>query len=202
MVVDNRLSAGIESLLQAHGIGGMRPNTVLLGFPGSADRWDEFCASLRLIDRYQRNIVLVDYPENNDRWSVQDGSIDVLWQGSEHGELMVLLGYLLKQSAEWRANPLRVLAGMPPKGDADKLRASLDLLLRDARVDASVHVYSSEDIYITLARRTGHSAALILQFDPPEPEQQAEFFEWTQRLAKLVPDIIYVHSARGISLHA
>jgi hypothetical protein len=38
VVIDEKLSSGIESLLQAHGIGGMRPNTVLMGIPRNAER--------------------------------------------------------------------------------------------------------------------------------------------------------------------
>jgi hypothetical protein len=71
-----------------------------------------------------------------------------------------------------------------------------------ARIDISVHVFSSEDLYVTLAKRTGNSAALFMQFTPPDREQQKEFFEMTQRMAKLVPDIIYVHSSRSVSLLA
>ncbi|MDH4048550.1 MAG: amino acid permease [Gammaproteobacteria bacterium] len=202
VVTESRLSAGLESLLQSHGIGGMRPNTVLMGLPNSPEKWDEFCLALHCADRYERSVVLVDCNEDTERWQAPDGSIDILWQGEEHGELMVLLGHLLKKNPEWRTKPLRVLAALPPKGDFERYRASLEELINLARIDASVHVFSAEDLYVTLAKRTGNSAALFVQFDPPAPEEQVDFFEWTAKMAKLVPDIIYVHSARRVSLQA
>jgi amino acid transporter len=202
VVIDNRLSDGVEALLQAHGIGGMRPNTVLMGLPKKEDRWEEFCSALRVVDQYERSIVMIDCAEDGVRWQPPHGSIDVLWQGAEHGELMVLLGHLLKQNTEWRTKPLRILAALPPKGDSQGLKQSLVELLKLARINASVHVFSSEDLYVTLAKRTGNSAALITQFTPPDTEGQDAFFEWTGKLNKLVPDIIYVHSARRVSLEA
>lgn len=202
VVIDDRLSTGVETLLQAHGIGGMRPNTVLMGLPGSPERWTEFSAALRAADAYERSIVLVDCDEDREPWAAPEGSIDILWQGEEHGELMVLLGHLLHKNPEWRTRALRVLASMPKKGDADALRAELEDVLAAARIDASVHVFSSDDLYVTLAQRTGNSGALFIQFDPPAPDEVEAFIEWTGKLAKLVPDIIYVHSARRVSLRA
>lgn len=55
---------------------------------------------------------------------------------------------------------------------------------------------------MTLARRTGNSAVLLVPFDPPAKDEEAEFFAWAQRLGKLVPDIILVHSAQDVSLEA
>jgi amino acid transporter len=202
VVTESALSIGLESLLQAHGIGGMRPNTVLMGLPDNDDRWEEFCLALHCADRYERSIVLVDCNEDAERWHAPAGSIDVLWQGEEHGELMVLLGHLLKKNPEWRVKPLRVLAALPPKGDFESYRKMLEDTLNLARIDASVHVFSGDDLYVTLAKRTGNSAALFIQFNPPTAEEQDAFIEWTKKLSKLVPDIIYVHSSRGVSLQA
>ena len=202
VVIEKQMSLGVESLLQAHGIGGMRPNTVLMGFPRSKDKLDEYFASLRVADQFERSILLIDADEGLERWQPPEGHIDILWQGPEHGELMVLLGHLLRQNSEWRTRQLRLLAAIPPKGDADNLRKELESMIALARIDMSVHVFSSEDLYVTLAKRTGHSAALFMQFTPPAEDQQEEFFEMTQRMAKLVPDIIYVHSSRGVSLLA
>ncbi len=49
VVVAEYLSDGIEALVQCHGIGGMKPNTVLLGWPKSASKSEAFGASLRLV---------------------------------------------------------------------------------------------------------------------------------------------------------
>jgi hypothetical protein len=113
-----------------------------------------------------------------------------------------MLGHLLHKNPEWRTRPLRILASLPPQGNADAMKHELDEVVSLARIDATVHVFSSDDLYITLAQRTGNSAALFVQFDPPTPETLDEFIAWTEKLAKLVPDIIYVHSAHQVSMQA
>lgn len=202
VIVENKLAAGLETLMQAHGIGGMRPNSVLLGMPDSDDRWSELCAALRIADEYERSILLVDCDEDPAPWQPPDGSIDILWQGEQHGELMILLGHLLRNNPEWRDKPLRILAALPPKGDADSVRTKLEDLLNLARINASVHAFSGDDLFVTLAKRTGNTAVLFMQFDPPALDQEQEFLEWTKKNGKLVPDIIYVHSAQSVSLEA
>lgn len=69
-----------------------------------------------------------------------------------------------------------------------------------ARIDISAHVFNSEDLYVTLAKRTGNSAVLFLQFTPPAIEEQEAFFEMTERMAKLIPDVIHAHSSKAVSL--
>lgn len=202
VIAEQKLSVGLETLMQAHGIGGMRPNTVLLEMPSQEDRWDEFFLALRVADQYERSILMVDCNEDPEPWQPPDGSIDILWQGEEHGELMVLLGHLLRSNPEWRGKRLRLLASLPPKGDVKSVQSTLEDLLKGARIDASVHVFSGEDPFVILARRTGNTAALFIQFEPPSVEDQAAFVEWINKNAKLVPDLIYVHSARRASLQA
>ncbi|MEQ8954948.1 MAG: amino acid permease [Gammaproteobacteria bacterium] len=202
VVIENSVADAMEALLQAHGIGGMRPNTVLLGLPDSDERWQGFCDALRIADAYERSIAVVKCGEDDARWTPPEGSIDVLWQGGDNGELMLLLAHLLSMNSEWRARPLRVLASLPPKGDGPALKKELEDILSLARIEASVHIFSSEDLYVTLAQRTGNSAALFVEFEPPEPEGEADFIAWIEKVSKLVPDIIFVHSSRHVSLDA
>jgi amino acid transporter len=202
VVVDPSLPDGLDTLLQSHGIGGMRSNTVLLGVPHNEERFSDFAETLRIARSYERSIVLVDCEEEGERWETPDGSIDVLWRGTTHGQLMVLLAHLLKKNPEWRTRAFRILAVLPPKGDAENMHAELDELLTRARIDATVHVFGGDDLYVTLARRTGNSAVLFVPFDPPTLEEESEFFDWLQKIGKLVPDIIHVHSAQDVSLEA
>jgi hypothetical protein len=43
---------------------------------------------------------------------------------------------------------------------------------------------------------------MFIPFSAPAAEQETAFYEWTRKLTKLVPDLIYVHSARNTSLKA
>ena len=54
---NDMLSDGIESLIQCHGIGGLRPNTVLLGWPRDESKRKSFGSNIRLISRMNRSIL-------------------------------------------------------------------------------------------------------------------------------------------------
>ena len=83
---------------------------------------EEFCHALRLANAYERSILLVDCDEELERGTAPDGSIDVLWQGSNHGQLMVLLAHPHSQEPAM-ARPLLSCPGvLPPKGDQENLR--------------------------------------------------------------------------------
>ena len=202
VVLEKSLETGIQSLLESHGIGGMRPNTVLMGLPKNREKWEDFCQALRVADAYERSILLVDCDEELERGATPNGSIDVLWQGSNHGQLMVLLAHLIAKNPEWRGRSFRILGVLPPKGDQDNLRRELTEMLETARIEAGVHIFSGEDLFATLARRTSNTALLFVALDIPAPETQDEFWEHAQRLTRLVPDIIHVHSANRVSLEA
>lgn len=57
VVVAPTLSAGIDSLIQCHGLGALRPNTVLLGWPTSAGAVESFGRHLRVIAKLGCSIV-------------------------------------------------------------------------------------------------------------------------------------------------
>ena len=118
---NEHLSEGIEAILQCYGIGSLRPNTILLGWPRDASKADRiFGANIRLIARMKRSVLVarfllhrtderVDESSTEEHWSVPPGSIDIWWRGMKNGELMLLLAHLLHKNPEWRDNPIRVL---------------------------------------------------------------------------------------------
>ncbi len=202
VIVEAGLNEAIKSLLQSHGIGGIRPNTVLLGMSREESRWAEYCRTLRFARDLGRSLAVVYSKEGGERWTPPPGSIDILWQGHKHGDLLVLLAHMLGENPEWRDRPMRLLATLPAKGDSENYRRELREVLGLARLDARLHVFESEDLFQTLAKRTGNTALLFLGFDPPTEEKEAEFLGWTNQLGRLTPDIILVCNAGGVSLEA
>ena len=114
VVVAPDLFAGIEFLVQCHGLGAMRPNTVLLGWPEHPERAQEFGSMLRTVAGLECSIVALRFPEEpDDPWHAPRGTIDVWWRGQGNGALMLLLAHLLTQNDEWRGRPIRLLRVVP-----------------------------------------------------------------------------------------
>ena len=198
VVIEERLSEGLKVILQSHGIGGLRPNTVLLGLTTDKERWPEFCQTLRIAQIMQRSILIVDCLEDTQPWTPPEGRIDILWRGEKHGALMLLLAHMLKSNREWRLRQLRILATIPPRGIAENYQKVIKDILVLARIDATVHVFESENPEITLAQRTGNTAVVFVPFEPPAEEDEDAFYEWVLFIRRLTPDVIMVYNAGGV----
>ncbi|MGB7324931.1 MAG: hypothetical protein WBD31_08660, partial [Rubripirellula sp.] len=210
------LSDGIESLIQCHGIGGLRPNTVLLGWPRNASKADSFGATVRLIARTERSILAARFLAYRDEdsesdaatttdiaqhWEVPGGTIDVWWRGMENGELMLLLAHLLHRNPEWRANPVRVLRVVQNDQARKEILKHLDELAASARIRFNPEVIVSDRPVAEVIQETSRNASLVLLgFQTPEEGQESAMFESLESLAGDLPRIILVDSAGGMAL--
>ena len=209
VIVAPYLSDGIESLVQCHGLGGLRPNTVLLGWASDANRAESFGSSLRLTTKLHRSIVClrISEPEAEDAdaddpWEVSPGPIDVWWRGMKNGELMLLLAHLLVQNSEWRTRPIRLLRIVETKDAWDEVRRHLEQLIVSARIEATPVVVLSDDVAGTIQETSRDAALVVLGFEAPEEGHEIEFY---QRMESFIGDlerVILVDSAGDVALHS
>lgn len=202
VVVEEDFSQAIKALLQCHGIGGVRPNTVLLGWSQDPDRQNTFCETLRLSRSLQRSILIVKCDEEKDRWTAPAGTVDIWWHGPKHGVLALLMAHLLVQSHEWRRRRIRILCTLPLKGDSENMDLELREILESARIEADVQVFITDDPHWEIAKQTGESAVLFSDFTPPEKDGESEFMDSMARLTQIPIDMILVYNTGGVSLEA
>jgi len=202
VVVEQDMSEAVKAMLQSHGIGGIRPNAVLLGWSQDPKKREDFCETLRLAEDFRRSIVVVKCDDERERWDPPEGSVDVWWQGRRHGSLSLLLAHLLKQNPVWRHRPLRVLSTLPPKADEENLSRELVEMLEASRIDAEIHVFLTDDPVFEIAKQTGESAVLFTEFTPPEEVEEAEFLNEMERLMGIPIDMIFVHNSGDVELEA
>lgn len=212
VVISRDVSSGIESLVQCHGIGGLRPNTVLLGWPNDADRVEAFGANLRLVARLGRSIIAVrflDYREEEpgdadegDAWDVPVGTIDVWWRGKQNGSLMLLLAHLLHQNPEWRRNPIRMLRVLPNAEAKDEVLRNLEETCAAARIHAQAMVVVGDRPAQLIQTTSAHAAIVILGFEPPLEGSDVGFFQRMEAFAGRLPRVLFVDSAGGMELES
>lgn len=212
VVVSRHLSDGIEALVQCHGIGGVRPNTVLLGWPTTPDRAEIFGANLRLISRLGRSIISMRFPESansdgsaragDDPRVAPAGTIDIWWRGRRNGGLMLLLAHLLQQNAEWRSNPVRMLQVVAKEEARTEVIRHIESLCASARIAAEAHVIVSDNPAEVIQSSSATAAVAIFGFEPPAEGHEAEFFARMESLAGNLPRVIFVESAGGMELES
>ena len=147
VLVAERYSQGVASLIQTSGLGGLRHNTVVVAWPdnwrASSHSWDEarrFAYALRCAAAARCAILVPKsvcaFPASNERLT---GTVDVWWIVHDGG-LLMLLPFLLRKHRTWRGTRLRLYAIAHNDDDTQRMKEDLTKFLYDLRIVGQVHV--------------------------------------------------------------
>uniref|UniRef100_A0A672LQ07 Solute carrier family 12 member 4 n=1 Tax=Sinocyclocheilus grahami TaxID=75366 RepID=A0A672LQ07_SINGR len=152
VVVASKVREGIAHLIQSCGLGGMKHNTVVMGWPygwrQSEDprAWKSFINTVRCTTAAHLALMVPKnvsfYPSNHERFS--DGYIDVWWIVHDGGMLM-LLPFLLKQHKVWRKCKMRIFTVAQMDDNSIQMKKDLATFLYQLRLEAEVEVVEMHD---------------------------------------------------------
>ena len=111
VITSDSVQAGVAYLIQGAGLGALRHNTVVIGFP---ERWREtesdtwFVQSIRIASSLHLAVVIPrnisQFPTTKD---VMRGTIDVWWIVHDGG-ILLLLAFMLQKDKVWKNCKIRV----------------------------------------------------------------------------------------------
>ncbi|XP_077542977.1 solute carrier family 12 member kcc isoform X3 [Haemaphysalis longicornis] len=138
-------------LIQIAGLGGLKHNTVILGWPygwrQSPDErsWKVFIETIRNVSA-SKNALLVpkninQFPDNTEKLH---GNIDVWWIVHDGG-LLMLLPFLLKQHKVWKNCKLRIFTVAQLEDNSIQMKKDLAMFLYHLRIEAEVEVVEMND---------------------------------------------------------
>ncbi|XP_030650011.1 solute carrier family 12 member 4 isoform X3 [Chanos chanos] len=143
VVVATKVREGISHLIQSCGLGGMKHNTVVMGWPygwrQSEDPrvWKTFINTVRCTTAAHLALMVPKnvsfYPSNHERFT--DGHIDVWWIVHDGGMLM-LLPFLLKQHKVWRKCKMRIFTVAQMDDNSIQMKKDLATFLYQLRLEA------------------------------------------------------------------
>lgn len=152
VVVASKLREGITHLIQSCGLGGMKHNTVVMGWPygwrQSEDprAWKTFINTVRCTTAAHLALMVPKnvsfYPGNHERFT--DGTIDVWWIVHDGGMLM-LLPFLLKQHKVWKRCKMRIFTVAQMDDNSIQMKKDLATFLYQLRIEAEVEVVEMHD---------------------------------------------------------
>jgi amino acid transporter len=138
------LRSGIQSMVQSHGLGSVRANTVVFGWK-DLSRVDDsdhrrFGEILQECARFDANVLIVRMDDPS--WSrlqqtpPTERTIGVWWSDDRSGQLMTLMAWLCTRSPEWGGARIEVFVPGPETvpSRADDVRAVLDHARIETRV--------------------------------------------------------------------
>lgn len=135
--------SGALAVAQAHGIGRLESNTVLMGWSRSSEGRAMQMELLRDFGALDKSTLLLHVAE---RGFGSKRTIHVWWGGrGGNGDLMLLLAHLVRRHPAWQGARLRVLRMVGRPEAADAVRADAEALLDDVRVEASVDIIVQKD---------------------------------------------------------
>ena len=206
------LAEGMESLVQTHGLGALRPNTVLLGWPQSQgepeklqEKCENYAETLNTIASLERSAIALKFSPTAMEREVRHvplGTLDVWWRGNQNGELMLLLAHLLTQNQTWRSRPIRLIRTIQNEAGREEVLKHLNELIDKSRIRATPQVVVTDDPFKAISQTSRSAAIVFMGMSLPEPEKANEFFERMEQLAGDLPRIAFIRSAGGMSLHS
>jgi potassium/chloride transporter 4/5/6 len=149
---EDQIAGSVNALIQSIGIGGLKPNTLLLSWPTREPEEDGIVDSEyqtftdKLLAGAVSGMALVvakgitDFP-NNVKLS---GHLDVYWIVRDGG-LCLLITFLLRQSKVWRHCKIRIIAVARQQENSTKLKQQLQTYVYQLRIDAEILVTELSD---------------------------------------------------------
>ncbi|XP_012275831.1 solute carrier family 12 member 4 isoform X2 [Orussus abietinus] len=137
---------GLSTIVQTIGLGGMKPNTVILGWPyrwrQSEDErnWRVFLQAVRTVAAARMALLVPKginfFPDSSEKVV---GNIDVWWIVHDGG-LLMLLPFLLKQHRTWKNCKMRIFTVAQMEDNSIQMKKDLKKFLYDLRIEAEVEV--------------------------------------------------------------
>uniref|UniRef100_UPI00398F2A42 solute carrier family 12 member 4 isoform X2 n=1 Tax=Pristiophorus japonicus TaxID=55135 RepID=UPI00398F2A42 len=147
IVVSSKVREGIAHLIQSCGLGGMKHNSVVMGWPygwrQSEDprAWKTFIDTVRVTTAGHLALLVPKnvsfYPSNHERFT--EGHIDVWWIVHDGGMLM-LLPFLLRQHKVWKKCKMRIFTVAQMDDNSIQMKKDLATFLYHLRIEAEVEV--------------------------------------------------------------
>ena len=156
----------VPVIVQSFGLGRVRANTVVMGWPETTDpdRYQAYVHSLRDLSRLGVNVVAL--AGDAKRWRAleaipdKERRIDVLWTDDDTGRLAVLTAYLCTRTDFWEQGSIRVLATCNDSTESEATDNTVRQILEKARIEADVETLVSPDQESIVA--ISHDAALVM----------------------------------------
>ena len=175
VLVSKNVSEGISSIVQTAGLGGLRHNTIVCGWPDSwkskPDRIRTFINTIRTTGA-ANNALLVPknidlFPSTADKvctglesrskkgdvgkgvpTGASQPTIDVWWIVHDGG-LLMLLPHLLKQHKVWKGCKTRIFTVAQKEDNSIKMRDDLKMFLYHLRIEAEIEIVELDNTDIS-----------------------------------------------------
>ncbi|MDZ7774971.1 MAG: amino acid permease [Bacteroidales bacterium] len=199
VVVDDNFTDGLKAILQCHGIGGLRPNILMLGWSDDPENRDTFSTVINLTKKMEVSCLILRNKQK-ESWEQPVGAINIWWTEPKNGAMMLLMAHLLKGNEEWRDNPLRILRPVAPKADVENVEREMRETLQEGRIEAEIVVLPTDNALDAIKGAMSPSAILFAGFEPADEDSGGVLLPFMEQIVDLPGDVILTYNAGDVSL--
>lgn len=192
---------GVSQLVNAYGMGGLVPNTVILGNNENTEMLVAYCEMITRIYEQQRNVLIVNHQPEKGFGNRQH--IDIWWGGLKgNGSLMMILAYLLHTSHSWWNATVTVKMMVADDKALEPTEANLTQIVTSLRTNAKAEVITAGGrSFHEVVRHSSQEADLIFMglAKPDACDDFTQYFQAAQQRIKDLPTTVLVLAAEEIS---
>jgi len=199
-------SAGIRSLLMTHGIGRLRPNTLMLYWSSGLE--SEYLDVLRDATALRYNVVIFHPQQSTSPFSTESAAIvpghkrriDIWWRGRDNGALSLLLAHLVRDTREWRGCTIRLLRIVAAVDEMEGSEHEMVELIDSSRIEATVTiVHGKGSPFEVIAEESANSHLVLLGVGGLDNSGRTDLERYNELLESL-PTTALVCSAQSFDV--
>ena len=189
---------GARQLVSTYGLGTLVPNTVVLGATEHEANHKAYCRMVAHFHASKRNTLILRY--NEQRGFGSRKHIDVWWGGRKgNGALMLILGWLLGTSLEWRGATVTIKMVVPTHQAAEGAHHNLERILQSSRTGARMEVLVSEGRpFWDVLSESSESADLVFLGMAQPNDEYTTYYSRLQEQTNGLPSTVFVLAAEEL----
>jgi len=197
-VVDN-FETGALTVAQAHGIGGLEANMLLLGWSRTLEGRRGQMRLMRVWSHLNKSVLFLKYDPA--RGFGQRKTISVWWRGrGPNAELMLLLAHVIRQHPAWEGARIRLKRIINGEEGVEATRAHMVALLRKYRLNIEPEIIfrtsSSPPIPAMIAEWSKDSDLTLLGMNVPDNQVNSFYAEQIEAMIQPMGTVLLVRNAQ------
>jgi solute carrier family 12 sodium/potassium/chloride transporter 2 len=190
--------SGSIQLVNAYGLGPLIPNTILLGDTQDSRHHQAYAQMITHFHKSRRNIIIVQDDKNRGFGKKQ--VVDIWWGGLRgNGSLMMILGYLLKNSLEWQQVQITIKMVVASKEAAEKAEENLASLLLRMRIgfQYKILVSAGESFWDIIRSESANSDLVLIGLAHPGSDF-LQYYSLLKERTQNIPTKVFVLASQDI----
>jgi amino acid transporter len=191
--------SGALAVAQAHGIGGLQVNTVLMGWSRTGPGRARQVALMRDLIALHKSVVFMHYDHEHGFGNKR--LMHIWWAGKGgNADLMLLFTHLIEEHPAWRRAKVKLIRVIDSKEGIPNSERHLNALLDEARVEAEplvvVRDYAGQPLHELISEHNLRADLTLMGMGVPQESYEAVYAERLHQLVSCAGSVLLVHNAQ------